>query len=65
MERLDHVQIFDCRATAHSYVAQYKTVTETTFTLSGARDNCNVPSGRFNVQFRLRHGSATDGRHPQ
>ena len=28
------------------------TATETKFTISGARDSCNVPSGHFNVQFR-------------
>ena len=56
---------FTCRATARLYGASYNTATETTFTISGAHYNCNVPSDRFNVQFRLRHGSATDGRHPQ
>jgi hypothetical protein len=33
--------------------------------LVGARDSCDVPSSRFNVQFRLRHGCTTGGRHAQ
>jgi len=53
------------RATEHSYGASYNLATGTAFTISGARDSCNVPSDRFNVQFRLRLGSATSGRHPQ
>jgi len=36
----------------HIRTAQVITATETTFTISGARDSCNVPSGRFNVQLR-------------
>ena len=27
-------------------------------------DSCNIPSDRFNVQFRLRHGSPTRGHKP-
>jgi len=50
---------FNCRTTAHSYGARYTTTTETTFTISGARDSCNVPSDRFNVKFRLRWASST------
>ena len=43
----------------------YNTSTETTFIISAARDSYNVPSGRFNLQFHLRHGSPNRGRHPQ
>jgi hypothetical protein len=53
---------FTCRTMAHSYSTSYNTATETTFTSSAARDSCNVPSDRFNVQFCVRHGAAT-GRH--
>jgi hypothetical protein len=52
---------FTCRATTHSYAASYNTATETTFTISVVRDSRNVPSDRFNVQFRLRHGAPTLG----
>jgi hypothetical protein len=41
------------------------TVTQTTLTISGDRGSCNVPSGRFNVQFHLRHGYSTGGHNPQ
>jgi hypothetical protein len=34
---------FKFRTTAHSYGARNNTTTETTFTISGARDSCNVP----------------------
>jgi hypothetical protein len=47
MERLEHVEIFDFHMTLHG--ARYNTATETTFLISGARDSCNVPSGRFNL----------------
>jgi len=46
--------------TAHDITAM-----KTTFTISGARDGCNVPSGRFNVQLCLMHGSPNRGRNPQ
>jgi len=34
------------------YGARYNRATETTFTISGARNSCNVTSGRFIVQLR-------------
>jgi len=43
---------FNCRATAHLYGARYNRATETTFTIGGARNSCNVTSGRFIVQLR-------------
>jgi len=52
---------FNCRATAHLYGAHYNRATETTFTVRGDRNSCNVPSGRFNGQFRSRHGLQTEG----
>jgi hypothetical protein len=56
---------FTCRATAHSCDSSYSTATETTFKIGGARNSCNVLNDRFNVQFRLRHGSPTRGHNPQ
>jgi hypothetical protein len=47
---------FTCSATAHSYGVRYNTATETTLTISGAPDSCNVPVDRFNVQFSLGMG---------
>jgi hypothetical protein len=49
----------------HICTAQVITAIETTFTISGAHNSCNVPSDRFNMQFRLRHGSPTRGHNPQ
>jgi hypothetical protein len=57
MERLEQVEIFHFHMPHHG--TTYNTATETTFTIGGARDSCNLPSDRFNVQFRLRHGSRT------
>ena len=39
------------------------TATETTFTISGGRGSCNIPNGRFKLQFRLRPASPTGRRH--
>ena len=52
-------------ATGYSYGASCNIATETTFTICGAHDRSNVQSGRFNLQFCLRHVSANRGRHPQ
>ena len=54
MERMEQVEIFD----VHICTAQVKTQQQK------VHDSCNVPSDRFNVQFRLRHGSPTRGHKP-
>jgi len=67
MERLENVAILDFQLPGDGRFVRrtFNTATQTTFTISGAHDSCNVPNGLFNVQFLLRHGSPTLGRQPQ